>query len=619
MANRLKGITLEIGGDTTELSKSLSGVNKDIRDTQAQLKDVQKLLKLDPTNVDLLRQKQKLLTEQVKNTKTKLDELKKAQENMDSRGVDKNSEQYRNLQREIISVENELRDLEKAAAKSNVALEAIGAAANKVAAGANKVASATRGMSAAAAAGLAAIGGLAISSLSAADDLNTLAQQTGFTVEELQKMQYASEQIDVEFTAFTSSATALRKAMKSGSDAFEALGVSIYDVNGKLRDSTEVYWEVVEALGRIENGTERDVYAMTLFGRSADQLAGLVDDGAAKFRLLGDEADRAGLIMSGETVTGLAAINEELDKLKATAKATLAQAGAKAVQALAPVLEQIVNIIAAILDYIGSLDSSQIRMLVTIMAIVAVIAPMAGIIAGIASAVLGLSKVVMALNAAILANPYILVIAGITVAIIALAALIWAFWDDITARWDRLVARIKQGRDQLQALATGAIKMLHDVLTLAGQTLLNTLRNLANAVVSVIEHAINATIDRINAVIDAVSELVGWLASLVGLSFGGFSGFERVSLPKFAKGGSIGQGTALVGEAGPELLTVAGGRATVQPLTATIDPKSLSGLGGGSNVVGVTVNFTGSLAQLASVLQPEIQAETTRRGPALVT
>lgn len=94
MADRLKGITLEIGGDTQSLSKSLKNVNSDIRNTQSQLKDVQKLLKLDPANTELLRQKQQLLKAAVSETKEKLDALKKAQETMDANGVDKNSEQY---------------------------------------------------------------------------------------------------------------------------------------------------------------------------------------------------------------------------------------------------------------------------------------------------------------------------------------------------------------------------------------------------------------------------------------------------------------------------------------------------------------------------------------------
>ena len=78
MANRIKGITVEINGDTTKLSKALESVNKNIRSTQSQLKDVEKLLKLDPTNTELLSQKQKLLSDAVSSTKEKLEMLKKS-------------------------------------------------------------------------------------------------------------------------------------------------------------------------------------------------------------------------------------------------------------------------------------------------------------------------------------------------------------------------------------------------------------------------------------------------------------------------------------------------------------------------------------------------------------
>ena len=78
MANRIKGITVEIGGDTTKLSKALEGVNKNIKSTQTQLKDVEKLLKLDPKNTELLSQKQKLLADSIATTKEKLTTLKTA-------------------------------------------------------------------------------------------------------------------------------------------------------------------------------------------------------------------------------------------------------------------------------------------------------------------------------------------------------------------------------------------------------------------------------------------------------------------------------------------------------------------------------------------------------------
>ena len=137
MANRIKGITVEINGDTTKLSKALEGVNKNIRNTQTQLKDVEKLLKLDPSNTELLSQKHKLLADAVTSTKEKLDTLKTAAEQANTAlaNGDITQEQYDALQREIIETENELRNLQNEANRTNTAfakLEAAGATMQKV-------------------------------------------------------------------------------------------------------------------------------------------------------------------------------------------------------------------------------------------------------------------------------------------------------------------------------------------------------------------------------------------------------------------------------------------------------------------------------------------------------
>ena len=113
MASRIQGITVEIGGDTTKLSSALSGVNKEIKNTQSQLKDVEKLLKLDPTNTELLAQKQRLLGDAIKETKDKLDTLKTAasQANEQLQKGDITQEQYDGLQREIQETEQKLKSL----------------------------------------------------------------------------------------------------------------------------------------------------------------------------------------------------------------------------------------------------------------------------------------------------------------------------------------------------------------------------------------------------------------------------------------------------------------------------------------------------------------------------
>lgn len=130
MANRIKGITVEINGDTTKLSKALESVNKNIRTTQTQLKDVEKLLKLDPSNTELLSQKQKLLADAVSSTKEKLETLKTAAEQANTAlaNGEISQEQYDALQREIIETEQELRNLQTEADKINTAFAKIGAA-----------------------------------------------------------------------------------------------------------------------------------------------------------------------------------------------------------------------------------------------------------------------------------------------------------------------------------------------------------------------------------------------------------------------------------------------------------------------------------------------------------
>lgn len=130
MANRIKGITVEIGGDTTKLSKALEGVNKNIKNTQTQLKDVEKLLELDPTNTELLSQKHKLLADAVTATKEKLETLKNAAEQANTAlaNGDISQEQYDALQREIIETEQELQNLQREAEASSTALAKIGQA-----------------------------------------------------------------------------------------------------------------------------------------------------------------------------------------------------------------------------------------------------------------------------------------------------------------------------------------------------------------------------------------------------------------------------------------------------------------------------------------------------------
>lgn len=134
MASRIQGITVEIGGDTTKLQNALKGVNGQIKSTQSQLKDVNKLLKLDPGNTELLAQKHKLLAEAVSETKEKLATLKTAAEQANTAlaNGEISKEQYDALQREIVETEQDLKNLETQANQSATAVQKIAATGEKL-------------------------------------------------------------------------------------------------------------------------------------------------------------------------------------------------------------------------------------------------------------------------------------------------------------------------------------------------------------------------------------------------------------------------------------------------------------------------------------------------------
>ena len=645
---KVRGVTIEIGGDVSELSKALKGVNSDISKTQKELKDVEKLLKLDPSNTELLRQKHELLGKQVADTKTKLETLKKAEEELNKNGVDKHSDQYRALEREIVSTEHSLRELEAAAAASNVTLTKVSQTFGKISDASGKVAQATKGISTAAGGALAGIAGLAYKSVQAADDLNTLAKQTGLSTAELQKMQYASDLIDVSVDSITGAMTKMKKNMTSTSKdtqaAFQRIGVSVTESNGQLRDSTTVFYEVLEGLSHVANETERDTLAMQLFGRSADELAGIVDDGGAALRELGLEAEQLGLIMDQQTLDSLNNVNDAVDKLKAKANGELAQTGAKAMEALMPVFEKVLDAMSKALDYIGSLDEDQIKMLATLLAVTAAISPVAkGIsnVTGLISKLTGeggaipkaieicnklsstvLPKVVSALKV----FPGL----GLTAAIIALVALIATKGDEIQKYINKacdfikglldklfnwlndhglttLAAFVKSIKDfigDVQKVLSGIIDFIRGVFTGDWQRAWKGIVDIFSGIFGGIKDLVKAPI---NAVIGAINKVIGGFNKLRSVA-----GKSQVStIPLLARGGIVSSGSAIVGDDGPELLTMMGGRAVVQPLTSSTTNNTNTNLGG------VTINVYGAPGQnvreLAEIVMDEMQAATDRK------
>lgn len=646
MAERIKGITVEIGGDVTGLDKALKDVNGKIKNTQSELKSVERLLKLDPTNTELLAQKQKLLGDRVKETAGKYETLQNALKN----ATDLSEEQLRALQRETINAKNEADAAKKAFDSFSPALEKVDVAAQKASGALAKVSEGTKVLSASAAGGLTALGGLAYKAVTSADDLNTMAKQTGFSTRELQKFAYASDRIDVSLETITGAAAKMKKGLDSNADAFKALGVEVRNaVTGEFKDTNQIFYETVYALGQIENETERDVAAMEIFGKSADELAGIIDDGGYALRELGQEAEEFGAILDQDTLDSLNGVNDKLDELKAKASADLTKAGASALEAFLPLLESLLEKGEQVLTWLSNVDADTMKAVVAVLAVVAAISPVAGILSKVVGAISGVGKAISFLSA----NPILLVIAAITAFAVAAATK----GDEIQAMLQKLddflqgvfakdwtevfgpvlgealngfFANIKNICDGIKKILDGVIDFIRGAFTGDWERAWNGVKEIFGGIFGLLEAAakapLNAIIALINGLINGLNAMISglnkinikvpdWVPGIGGKSVG-FNIREITKIPYLANGGILSQGSAVVGEAGPELLTVAGGRAVVQPLTATVDSaglaKALGGMGG--QAVSVSINYSGDLAQLGRILRPSIEAESVRIG-----
>ncbi len=228
MANRIKGITIEIGGDTTKLQDALKQVNTEIKHTQSELRDVNKLLKLDPSNAELMAQKQRLLSQAVEETKQKLDSLKQASEQASAalaRG-DISKAQYDALQREIIETENALKSLEQQAFKTGQAFKNISDASMKISKVTGEVG---KEMTTKLTAPIVAVGALGLKT--AADfgkGMSSVKAITGATGDELLQLKEKALQLG-ESTAFSASGvteamTEMAKAGWSTKDILSGVG-----------------------------------------------------------------------------------------------------------------------------------------------------------------------------------------------------------------------------------------------------------------------------------------------------------------------------------------------------------------------------------------------------------
>ena len=318
----------------------------------------------------------------------------------------------------------------------------------------------------------AGIGAMVVKAGEGADELITMANKTGLSTQKLQELGYAARFIDVEVETMTDSVVKLTRSMDGARDgtgaqanAFAKLGIAVTDNNGSLRDANTVFMESIDALGKIENETERDAAALAIFGKSAQELNPLIKAGSAELNRLSAEAHEVGAVLDDASVNSLGQFDDAMQKMKATLGAStnqIAAAFAPALLALQPVLEN--TIIPAITKFAGwianlmqkfaELEPGTQKFILSGIAAAAAVGPVVSVVGGLVTklggafgavskfskALSGGSTIIKALG--VMMGPGGLVLLGLA-AFATAAVLIWKNWDKITAAVKKAIDKVK--------------------------------------------------------------------------------------------------------------------------------------------------------------------------------
>lgn len=205
-----------------------------------------------------------------------------------------------------------------------------------------------------------------------ADELATTANQIGTSTETLQEWAYAANFTDTSISTMESSLSKLTRQMgeaqngsTSAQQAFQNLGVSVTNADGTLRSAESVFYDVIDALGDIPNKAEQDAAAMNIFGKSAQELAGVIDAGSEGLRSYAQEAQNLGLVLNGDQINALNEMQDAFDQFDSVMQASSnrIQAGfapaitiaTNALSNMSPAMVDVINITGNAFKVFGSM------------------------------------------------------------------------------------------------------------------------------------------------------------------------------------------------------------------------------------------------------------------------
>ena len=527
MAGDIKGITIEFRGETTKLSKALNKIKDETKGVDTSLKDVNKALKFNPGNVELLGQKQIELKRKIEQTKEKLEAFKEAQRSLDASGVDKTSSEYMEVRRNIIQAESQAKYFNAELKKTEAAISPLGKLGSQFQDVGGKITAAGHALAPLSKLGAAVAGGLgalAVKAGRAADDLNTLSKTSGINTQQLQLYAASADLVDVSVEDMAKSQTKLKKNMLSASQgtgdaarAFDMLGVNVKGADGHLRNQDEVFQEVIQKLGTMSNETERDALAMQIFGKSATALNPMIEDMGKTYKLVTDTMKKNKIkFVDQETLDQANAFNDQIDIMKFIATTAFQQIGSKLAAYLVPAITKVQEVFSHFMGIISNLSGRTLAIITGIGGGFAVIAPtlliVGGLITKMGVAFSGLSKIMPGLGAGLKgvfgflkANPIILIISAIA----ALALILSKTGLSVEELSGKINGFITNIVGKLPGIVNGIVALLPRVL----DAILKMLPVIIDAAVTLFTAIVNALPQIIPQLIQGFVTLINGLVS----------------------------------------------------------------------------------------------------------
>lgn len=332
MANtKVRGITIELSANAAGVNDALKQVNSELRKTQADLRDVDKLLKLDPSNTELLAQKQELLTKAMNETKEKVDVLKKAEEDLAKQMVDGGTEEQQRqmaaLQREIISTESNMRKYESSLKEVDQATDEASKKTfdfGETAKVAGQVAAAAlAAVVAAVTTVIAGVSDMIKETAEYGDEVDKMSQKLGLSTDAYQEWDYVMSLAGTEMSNMSTGLKTLTNKLddaKNGSTSAQAmfaqLGLSLEDLQGMSRE--DAFEAVIFGFQGMADSTERAALANDLFGKSGQELAPLFNQTREETEAQIQAAREYGMVMSKDSVKASAKFQDSLETMNRT-------------------------------------------------------------------------------------------------------------------------------------------------------------------------------------------------------------------------------------------------------------------------------------------------------------